>query len=864
MTWPLALIGFSIPPWIARIYFRKDLSTLGLFQDLFVGAQLGALALISPWLIPPFQLLILYDGLIDNKLHFRLDGSCLPLLPQIGDFKDSAKALKIFKIFPLFFLLSFLPFIVPPLSFKFLILGLPFLYFNTNLGKDSLLILWEKQVLAIFYKPFKEKKKNFLPFVKKEIISLQEVYTSKSPSYPLFRYTHGFKGKKVMDIEITSEEKPHVMFLFIESLRAKDVGCLGGKYGATKNLDALTKESHLFTNFHSNSLLTFRSFYTSLFGLPYTLEMKTMLSKDIPTYGLPNHLKELGYETNFFTGAHWGVGGIGPFLKKVGADRVYDRKEIIKFNSLATGGSWGIDDEHLLEMTLDHFEKHQKIPQFYSVLTITSHHPWISPSGYVSPEFKGVEEGYYKNYLKTLHYADHQVGNFIANLKEKNLTKNLLLFVTGDHGLFFGKNNQGYEYQKGNQKDNFHVPLMIYADGRIKDAKVIDTLASQCDLLPTMMDLLNMKGYQHSIGRSLLREEKSPRIFFHNPSNLAGAICCKQEESVVEYDHINDRVIGDEKGLYPIIKNFHELFTAIYKKNLTVPPNIKNSSKNLRIEPYKPPHEISAEKLSEMIYSNSPMTSLILDRNNNVGEELLSKIADWSPDLDLLSIKDSYSVTDRGLSKLLNKCVNIYDLDISNCPLLTEKCLDSLPETIMRLHLKGQDFVNDIDFTRKLKHVEILDICHTPLTDRGFRRFPELIPNLSTLYFSYTNMTMDTILQTLIRIPLFRLFMQDCENLTNEEALKLLSPHPTIRFVYLLKCHKLTDEVFSQIKELNIRHLLLVDIPQLTNQGLEALLKLSLDSLHINIAPNLTADAFPIIDKYAHKFVDLDIKILNL
>lgn len=59
----LALIGFTLPSLIVRLFFRKDRSILGIFQDLFVGAQLGSLAQISLWLTLPIQLLIfMMDG----------------------------------------------------------------------------------------------------------------------------------------------------------------------------------------------------------------------------------------------------------------------------------------------------------------------------------------------------------------------------------------------------------------------------------------------------------------------------------------------------------------------------------------------------------------------------------------------------------------------------------------------------------------------------------------------------------------------------------------------------------------------------------------------------------------------------------
>jgi len=46
---------------------------------------------------------------------------------------------------------------------------------------------------------------------------------------------------------------------------------------------------------------------------------------------------------------------------------------------------------------------------------------------------------------------------------------------------------------------------------------VIETPASQLDLIPTFMDLFNLETINHNMGSSLLRESDERMIFFHNP-----------------------------------------------------------------------------------------------------------------------------------------------------------------------------------------------------------------------------------------------------------------------------------------------------------------------------------------------------------
>lgn len=858
MTWLVSLLAFSLPSLFVRAFFRKDFRWIGLFQDLFAGAQLGCLAWVAPWVVPVFQLFVFYDGWIDRKNHFRMDGSSLAFLFQLGEFRDSAKALRIAPLFPLFLLGSAPSVFLSPLPIYCLLLALPLLICRTDSAGDQLFLLWEKQGINCLLRPFRKGKVGFLPFVQKEVLSKSEKYTSKSGECPLFRYTHGFRGEKGIDVVVGSGEKPHVMFLFVESFRAKEFGALGSKRGVTPHMDRLAKESHLFPNFYANSFPTFRSFFTSFYGLPYCLEMKTNLDKNLSAYGLPELMQAQGYQTNFFTGADWGVGGIGSFLRRMEADAVFDKREIEAFNPKAEGGSWGIHDEYLFEMTLDHFEKVKETPQFYSLLTITSHHPWIVPNNFPAISVEKTLEPSYQNYLKTLHYTDHQVERFIQKLKERGLTKDLILFIMGDHGISFGEH---IEKEEGNEL--FHVPLMIYAEGRIRHPTVMKERASQCDLLPTVMDMLSFSGHQHSVGRSLLRKEKNPRVLFHNSFKVTGALRCLDESGEGEYNKVTGKFTGAHQEMAPFLTRFEEMLSSLYDKNRIIPKGYQKKGKNLSIEPCKFLPSLTREELYEAILQKSPMVHLILPENSHLSRDFLSMVAKHNPNLDTLNLQGSFSVTDEALTEVIKGCKSLYDLRIANCYLLSEKCLPHLPKGLMTLNLHGLDFVSDEHFVHPLKYLEKLNIRHTSLTAEGLRRFPFLFPTLSCLSLSYNHMTIDAILGLIDQIPLRFLSISEGEELTDEEALQLFKKHHSLRHLQFANCSKLTDALFHQIEESGITELYLNGVPHLTDKGMEDILKLPLTTLHIDGAPNLTSKIFDLLDQHRSRFDDLSIRIIN-
>ncbi|MCB1107275.1 MAG: sulfatase-like hydrolase/transferase [Chlamydiia bacterium] len=798
----------TLPVLFARFVVRKNFSLSGILQDLFVGMQLAFLGPIAPL----FYILILYDALLYRKEGHRLSWTSFLFLKEIKDFKDSARALGAFKALPLFLAIALLPpFFSKPTIW--VLAGIP-LFFVKG---DSLLVLWEKQIV----KNLKwDRKKNYRSFVRKHILSSNEIYTPLSKTCPLYRQTEGFRGEKLVDIQ--TEGKPHVIFLFIESLRAKD-------FHRLPHLNALAKESYVFPQFYSNSVLTFRTFFTSLYGLPYDLNIASGLDEKLGVYGLPDILKREGYTRNFITGATWAFNGIGPFLSKYGGDHVLDRIDLRNHFGEIDESSWGVADEYLMEFAVDHLDKHRHTPQFYSLLTISSHHPWNVPKSYKGPSFEEEKGEYLSKYLQTLHYTDTCVGIFISKLKEKKLSKDVILFIAGDHGVYL----EGFDYKRGRHLDNFHVPFLIYADGRIKNPSEIETRGSHADFYPTFLDLFNLKGIQHSVGKSLIRKEENPFVFCHNPSSFEKGMGMGRSEKVVDI--------------------FEEMIHSLYRHKHLTPERKLNKGEEIKISPFEPPLKMNREALIESLKENSPMITLNLNRHQGVDDALLQIISEKNPDLHNLSINQSYRVTDKGIRDLTQKCPLLISLDISHCPLLTEKSLEYLPETFCELNLSGTDIV----FNRKMKDLEILHLQKTPFSPKELRKLSTFCPHLITLHLSYSLLNGKEIREGIAPLPLYRLSIDECDALEDEEALELFKPHPHLRFLFLERCHRLTDQLFEKIQNTTLSHLSLEGASGLTDKGLKALLKLPLDALELKGCSNLTSQGIEEVKKEGKRFSKL-------
>ena len=353
----------------------------------------------------------------------------------------------------------------------------------------------------------------------KKIFCQNENFELVSDKNRLLKYTNGFSGDKQFSIDIEQDQRPHIIFLFLESFRAQDIGVLGGKYDITPNFDKLSKEGILFNNFYANGVQTSRAVVASLFGImPHfsTWAAQTQ-SDDIHLRGLPEILKENGYNLSYIHNGSLQFEDKQGFFKAHQYDNVLGMNDISKTFAEAKQTGWGINDEYLMKYSADFLNNQDKdnISTFLTMFTVSHHHPWIKPDNFIAPIINtGSQE--YSNFLQTMNYSDYCLGMFIDALKARGLYDKSIIFILADTSQPQGEHNN-YMLVKNLYEENLKIPLLILAGDRIEKGLTIEDIGSQVDLLPTVMDILNIQGLNHSIGSSLMRKTKNKIIFFNNP-----------------------------------------------------------------------------------------------------------------------------------------------------------------------------------------------------------------------------------------------------------------------------------------------------------------------------------------------------------
>lgn len=205
----------------------------------------------------------------------------------------------------------------------------------------------------------------------------------------------------------------------------------------TPEIDQLIKTYGELNNYHSTAKFTMQGLMSSLCGvIPKLATGNNISSSQIPYKNLPcltDVLKLLGYQQEFLGGARKSFSNKEKFLKSKNFDRVYGWLDYAKPKNYQTN-DWGLQDSDLLEFALGRVSELESASQPYhlSLLTLATHlngNP--DPS---CPEYK-PQENHHK-FIQGIHCADFLLGQFIQQLKTKDVLDKTTLLITSDHGVF--------------------------------------------------------------------------------------------------------------------------------------------------------------------------------------------------------------------------------------------------------------------------------------------------------------------------------------------------------------------------------------------------------------------------------------------
>ncbi len=371
--------------------------------------------------------------------------------------------------------------------------------------------------------------------------------------------------------------KNNVILIVVDALRAEHLGCYGYNRKTSPNIDDLAIEGVLFNRCFSQSSWTvpsmaslFTSKYPSTHGVTHGVIKASKDSYEVLEQEIlgEHHLTlsesllaERWYTAGFTTNGH--------LLKKLGFSQgfaFYDEENCI----------WR-DADCVNERVFSWLEENYEKKFFLWVHYIDLHAIYHLPDRLYDPpkpydmlyRWKGEKKGKEQSialYDGELAYVDNQIGLLLRKLEELGLRGKTIIVLTSDHGEAFQDHGQFEDHGSTLYNEEIHIPLILqFPIGQFKKLTIDDNVR-MIDVMPTILDLLQITPPKDIQGVSLV-----PLFFkekFHELSVLS-------ETSRWNYDlksYISNQYkfimnfTNKQTELYDLKEDFYEKNNLLKKK----------------------------------------------------------------------------------------------------------------------------------------------------------------------------------------------------------------------------------------------------------------------------------------------------------
>lgn len=313
-----------------------------------------------------------------------------------------------------------------------------------------------------------------------------------------------------------SAEGKNLIVLQLESMQNFLVGLSIEGQEITPNLNKLVKENSYFKHFYQqvgqgNTSDAEFVVNTSMYIPPRGASTQVYAGKELPS--LPKLLKSAGYESATFHTNVVEFWNRGELYKALGFDRYYDAKFFGGEDTVFFGAS----DEVLYKKSIEELARMDAsdTPFYTQIISMTAHHPYTIPQEKRLIDLpERFDDTLVGDYIESQNYADHALGEFIADLKARGIWDNSLIVLYGDHlGLpIYSLDKEekdlmaeiyGREYT---YTDMINIPLVVVNPGD-ENPTTYEQLGGQVDVLPTVANLLGLSlDNQMHFGQDLFNQ----------------------------------------------------------------------------------------------------------------------------------------------------------------------------------------------------------------------------------------------------------------------------------------------------------------------------------------------------------------------
>lgn len=347
--------------------------------------------------------------------------------------------------------------------------------------------------------------------MRQKTTSWRSTGSKRTPLFPIllavfsYFFVHSLGGSSV---KVKNNSDLNVLLITLDTTRADRLGCYGYARAETPNLDSLAAGGVKFANTYTSVPLTFPS-HCSIFTGTYPLHHRV---RNNGFYYLGNEnvtlaevLKKNRYRTaafvsSFTVDSRFGLDqGFGYY------DDTFRQEEILKsFRSERTA-------EEVFRSFSGWLDKHSGDKFFTWIHFYDPHLPYNPPS-----PFKEKYPG--RPYDGEIAYVDHYIGETINKLKDQDVFDRTLVVVAGDHGEALGERRE-IDHGLFVYNNTLEVPFILHCPQRLPDGVVVEARVNLVDVMPTILDILQISAGRDVQGKSCLdairgKKKKFPASYF--------------------------------------------------------------------------------------------------------------------------------------------------------------------------------------------------------------------------------------------------------------------------------------------------------------------------------------------------------------
>ena len=296
--------------------------------------------------------------------------------------------------------------------------------------------------------------------------------------------------------------RPNLVFIQLESLAAFKTSPGGNALDPTPFLGRLAREGVYFDRCFVVMENTSRSMFATLFGTPDVSSVQNatrnplMVNQHTPLAALPDYRKD------YFLGGSANWAQIRAALKNNLKDLTLHEEGSYRSPVVDV---WGICDADLLLEAQEVLET--RTPPYLAYIQTSGNHPPFTipkhhtafqvrtpdPATLKANGFEGADE------FNAVRFMDYSLECFFERARRSPQFANTIFVLWADHGI-----------PRGNPDPRFgdlalgihHIPLVVYAPALLKPRRV-STVASQVDIMPTVLSLIGRPFWTQTLGRDL-------------------------------------------------------------------------------------------------------------------------------------------------------------------------------------------------------------------------------------------------------------------------------------------------------------------------------------------------------------------------